>query len=151
MHSLRDVEGNILPSDYGPCIHRNPTSRSSSNLGGEHPSSSGEILHKAPEATEDDVTTFQLLFKLQYPGRVIENTTLNVDAEISKLSHQAGENLGTYYERANSHHIQVGSRDRETLLMTKTEALKGKFAPLSPSENTVLDSVIDHLFEAFVS
>ena len=73
---------------------------------------------------------------------MIESTTLNVDAEISKLSQQAGETLGTYYKKANSLLIQARSRDRETPLMTIGEVLKGNFAPLSPSENTVLDSVI---------
>ena len=73
---------------------------------------------------------------------MIESTNLNVDAEISKLSQQAGENLGTYYKRANSFLIQAESRDRETPFMTMGETLEGKFAPLSPSENTVLDSVI---------
>lgn len=86
--------------------------------------------------------TFQLLFKPQYPGRVIESTNLNVDAEISKLSQQAGENLGTYYKRANSLLMRAGSHDRENPFMTIGEALRGKFAPLTSSENTVLDSVI---------
>lgn len=62
---------------------------------------------------------------------------MNVDAEISKLSQQASENLGTYYERANSLLIQAGSR-----LVTAGIALKEKFTLLSPSKNTVLDSVI---------
>ena len=46
--------------------------------------------------------------------------------EISKLSQQAGENLGTYYKRANSLLIQTGSRDRETPFMTMGEALNGE-------------------------
>ena len=101
-----------------------------------------DIVHKAPEATKDNVMTCRLLFKLQYPGRVIESTNLNVDAEISKLSQQAGENPGTHYRRANSLLIQARSRDRGTPLMTIGEVIKGKFAPLSPSENTVPDSVM---------
>lgn len=70
-----------------------------------------EILYKAPDATRDYVTTLHLILRLQYPGRAVESTNLNVDAEISKLSQQANENLGTYYERDNSLLIQAGSRD----------------------------------------
>ena len=76
MHGLRDVEGKILPSDYLASIKMLLASTPRM----------AEILHKAPEAAKEDVMTFQLLFKLQYLGRVIESTNLNVDAEISKLS-----------------------------------------------------------------
>ena len=140
MHGLRDVEGNILPSDYLASIEILLADQA--EIWAESTPQVAEILHKALEVTKDDVTTFQLLFKLQYPGRVIESTNLNVDAEISKLGQQAGENLGTYYKRANSLLMKAGSRDRERQFMTIEEALKGKFAPLSPSENTVLDSII---------
>ena len=140
MHGLRDIEGNISPSDYLTSIEILLADQA--EILAESTPQVPEILYKAPDATRDDVTTLQLLFRLQYPGRAPESTNLNVDAEISKLSQQASENLGTYYKRASSLLIQAGSRDRETPLMIVRVALKGNFTPLSPSENTVLDSVI---------
>lgn len=107
MHGLRDVDGNIWPSDYLTSIEILLADQA--EIWAESTPQVADILYKAPEATKDDVTTFQLLFKLQYPGRVIESTSLNVDAEISRLSQQSGENLGTYYKRANCLLIQAGS------------------------------------------
>ena len=140
MHGLRDIEGNIAPSEYLTSIKILLVDQA--EIWAESTPQVAEILYKAPDATRDDVTTLQLILRLQYPGRAVESTNLNVDAEISKLSQQASENLGTYYERANSLLIQAGSRDWETPLMTARIALKEKFTLLSPSKNTVLDSVI---------
>lgn len=140
MHGLRDTEGNIWPSDYLSSIEILLADQA--EIWAESTPQVADILHKAPEATKNDMKTFQLLLKLQYPGRAIKSTSLNVDAEILRLSQQPNKNLGTYYKRANSLLIHAGSRDRDTPLMIIGEALKGKFAPLTPSENTVFDSVI---------
>ena len=84
MYGLRDVEENILPLDYFASIKILLANQA--EIWAESTPQVAEILHKALEATKDDVITFQLLFKLLYPGRVIESTNLNVDAEISNLS-----------------------------------------------------------------
>ena len=61
MHGLRDNEGNILPSDYLASIEILLADQA--EIWAESTPRVAEILHKAPEATKDNVMTFQLLFK----------------------------------------------------------------------------------------
>lgn len=55
-----------------------------------------EILYKAPDAARENVTTFQSLFSLQYPERVVESTSLNVYARIWKRVNNAEIFGGAY-------------------------------------------------------
>ncbi len=65
MHGFKDAEGNIWPSDYLSSIE---IFFQTKQIWVESTPQVADMLHKAPEATKDDVTTFQLLFKLQYRG-----------------------------------------------------------------------------------
>lgn len=63
MHGLRNAEGNIWPSDYLASIEILLADQA--KIWAESIPQVADIFHKAPEATKDNVTTFQLLFKLQ--------------------------------------------------------------------------------------
>lgn len=66
MHGLRDIEGNIAPSDYLTSIKILLVDQA--EIWAESTPQVAEILYKAPDATRDDVTTFQLIFETPVPG-----------------------------------------------------------------------------------
>ena len=56
MHGLRDIKGNISPSDYLTSIEIQLADQA--EIWAESTPQVAEILYKAPDATRDDFTTF---------------------------------------------------------------------------------------------
>lgn len=63
------------------------------------------------DPTLEDVEALKTLLQDQFPQRLAEATTLNINTELESLKQQNDESLLAYYKRAKSMMEQVGAKD----------------------------------------
>lgn len=83
------------------------------------------------DPTLEDVEALTTLLQDQFPQRLPETTTFNINSELESLKQQKDESLLAYYKRARSMMERVGAKDR-------TES----GTPLTPLGAAFLDTVM---------